>query len=704
MKILITNIVNERENKMTTNFTKFNKRLNDHFNTNILPDKFLFIADIDNDHMWELYLSSFPEGSNNIFRKKREYDCSSCRHFIKQFGGIVTIDNDYNIVSIWDFRTKNETFDPVLKSLREYVKSLKIKSVYLPTERKIGHGCNKEILESGKSIDWDHFNITIDKSLICTFGSKSVNEKTNYLNSMKDALENSLTKITDYSIEVVLDLIGQNTLHRGNERKNDVIHFKELKDKYNKIPNSKKDIFLWKESRIREDLATFRNHAIGKLLQYISEDTPIDVAVRKYDEMVCGENYHRSKPVATTKMVDDAQKILIDKGLIEALKRRFAVPSDISINDVIFSDFSTKKKMIGFDVFNQIKTNIPDSKKSYDKVEEVSIQDFIDHIVPNITSMKVLFDVKHNGNLVSLITSDIPNSGNLFKHDNTFTWAYNGNITDASMKERVKEFGGRIDVPHRYSIQWNEDMKNQDDLDAHCIEPDGNHIWFRNKGQKHPSSGMLDVDIINPGNKVAVENITWDDPTKMKEGEYRLYVNVFSKRGGIGGFRSEFESTGNIHKFDYQLDMRQKEDIVVAKLKFTRGEGFKVIWSLESTPSVREVWGIHTNKFIKVKMFMYSPNYWHMNKTKVGHKHYMFMLEGCKNDTQPNAFFNEQLRTDLLEDRSFRRSFEVLGSHLKIEPTSPDNQLSGLGFSEDRRNDIIVKVDGHFARTLKIKF
>ena len=55
--------------------------------------------------------------------------------------------------------------------------------------------------------------------------------------------------------------------------------------------------------------------------------------------------------------------------------------------------------------------------------------------------------------------------------------------------------------------------------------PNKNHIWFDSKIMTNRSSGMLDVDIINPGTKVAVENITWPNKFNMFKEVYKFYVH-----------------------------------------------------------------------------------------------------------------------------------------------------------------------------------
>jgi hypothetical protein len=290
---------------------------------------------------------------------------------------------------------------------------------------------------------------------------------------------------------------------------------------------------------------------------------------------------------------------------------------------------------------------------------------------------------------MSLIAPVNKGAKGIFKWGNNFSWAYHGDVTD-SIKERVKKAGGKVDGVLRFSIQWNDGDNNQNDFDAHCIEPSGNLISYPKAGRAQLSSGILDVDIITPGRNVAVENITWSDINRMQEGKYKFLVHNYSHRGGKTGFSAEIEYDGKIYSYEYDKELRNNEKVIVAEIEFSKETGIKFIESLPSTQASKEVWGITTNHFHKVSMAMYSPNHWDGGKT--GNKHYFFFLEDCKNNGRPRGFFNEFLNNELTEHR---KVFEVLGSKMKVAES--DNQLSGLGFSSTVRNEIL-------SRTIRITF
>jgi hypothetical protein len=75
------------------------------------------------------------------------------------------------------------------------------------------------------------------------------------------------------------------------------------------------------------------------------------------------------------------------------------------------------------------------------------------------------------------------------------------------------------------------------------------------------------------------------------------------------------------------------------------------------------------------------------------------MLKDCISDEEPNGFFNEFLKEELM---AHKRVFEVLGGKMKVPPSQ--DQLSGLGFSSTLRNSMVCKVTGSIVRTLKVQF
>ncbi len=262
----------------------------------------------------------------------------------------------------------------------------------------------------------------------------------------------------------------------------------------------------------------------------------------------------------------------------------------------------------------------------------------------------------------------------------------------------IEAAGGKVDGDLRFSIQWNEDGTDNCDLDAHCKEADGFEICYSTAKKPYYSNtgGQLDIDIINPYDEVAVENITWSDRKTMKDGKYIFFVNQFSG-SAKKGFRAEIEFDGQIFAFDYNNSMRTKENVMVAEVTLKNGI-FSIKECLPSEQTSREVWGINTNQFIPVSVVMYSPYYWD-EQIGVGNKHYFFMLKDCINSESPHGFYNEFLNNSL---DKHKRVFEALGGKMSAEGTN--DQLSGLGFSSTLRNELIVKVIGVTERVIKIKF
>lgn len=685
-----------------SDFKNFRTLIQKHFNEMVKDGAPLFITNADEDKLYDLYLDSFPVGTNPTFRKRREYDCSCCRRFVKNIGKLVSF-MDGQMVTVWDFDTKSDVYQPVVDALAAYVKTCAVVNPYyvsrnMISDGKFGTEMNYEYDADHKAVrTWDHFAVEIPQRFIVN--SYDVSTKMAEWRDSANVFKRSLEELTMDAVDTVLELIAQNSLYRGKEFEGLVRGFKSDKQVYDRLPDEKKSAYVWMApggasmNRLR-----IRNTAIGTLLVNLSEGMDVDAAVTAFEKVVAPANYKRPKAIFTKKMLEDAQKTVTELGYMNSLARRFATLDDITANNIMFCNRDAAPRVMGAaNPFEAMAKSLGTDPKKFGRAEEIGIEKFVKEVLPTAAGLELFMENRFSKNMVSLIAPQDKSAPSMFKWSNGFSWAYTGNMADSDIRENVKAAGGKVDGVLRFSIQWNDvpGEWDENDEDAHCIEPDKNHIYFGNKW--HPrTDGCLDVDITHPSrDKAAVENITWPDIKKMKEGEYSFYVHCFASCGGKTGFRAEIEFDGNIYSFNYDKPLHGGQNVAVAKVTLKDGK-FSIKELLPSSTSTREIWGVNSNQFVPVSVAMYSPNYWD-EQTGNGNRHYFFMLKDCVNPEKPNGFYNEFLKADLLQHK---RVFEALGSQMAVQ--SVDDQLSGVGFSETQHNSFTVKVQGATERVLKV--
>lgn len=662
---------------------------------------------MDTEELYNLYLDSFPAGTNEIYRERREYDCSCCRHFIRDVGNVVSIKNG-ELHTIWGINpVSDDKYNVVAAALDAYVKQKAVSGVFLKKEKRIGTPENREMLPTGKINKYEHFFVDLPE--ICIFKEcygHTLEGDLSQFRDVRNVFKRSLDEISKESVDTVLELIAQNSLYKGVEWKKQLTEFKNYQKEYGKLTDEQKELWIWEKSiAAGAVIGKIRNHSIGTLLVNISEGMDLDLAVRKYEQIVAPVNYKRPKAIFTKKMLENAKKTITELGYMDSLQRRFATLDDITVNNILFSNKDAAKRITGaMDLFDEMEQDVAIDPKRFSKVEEISAEDFIKNVLPVAKELEVYLENKHIQNMVSLIAPEVADAKTMFKWNNGMSWAYTGNITDSDIKENVKAAGGSVTGIVRFSIQWNDgNGKDNSDLDAHCLEPQGgDHIYFSHKRSRY-TGGELDIDITDPiyqcksNGGVAVENITYPSKERMKPGTYKFYVNQYSFRNSQG-FKAEVEVNGEIHSYEYNSPVRG--NVQVAEVVLDHNGNFKVIDKLPGNCAMisKDVWGIKTLQFTPVSVVCYSPNYWDEQKG-IGHQHLFFMLKDCINPEEPNGYYNEFLKPEL---EQHRRVFEALGSKAHVKDV--DDQLSGVGFSLTKRNDLIIKVKGATERVLKVKF
>lgn len=652
----------------------------------------LFRTSVSADDLWETYLASYPAGSNPIYKERTEHDCNCCKQFVRAVGNVVALVNG-KIESIWDCQVDGEpNYQVVADAMSKKVKASEVNDFFLHFEKTAGTAKTIQQIVDGV-ITWDHFFVSINPKFVSSI--QEIPSKLSNLRSRAEVFQRALEEISSSSIEIVQDLIAQNSIYRGSEQKPTVDVLAAEKALYDDLDRSIKKIWAWTRSNVVfAGVAHVKNSSIGTLLLDIEKGLDLEDAVKKYEVVVAPANYKRSSSPVSKKMVEEAKKKIEELGWAPSMKRRYAVLTDISVNNVIFANRDAKK-VIAQDVFEELSNSIgTKAPKNLDKIVEVSIEDFIKNVVPTASSLEVMMENTQVGNLVSLITAEDPTSASMFNWNNQFSWSYNGDFAD-SIKERVKNAGGNVTGEFCCRLAWDY----EDDLDFYMEEPGGQKIFFGNRRIKSACGGMLDVDangidgiVENP-----VENIFYNKISTMKEGRYELKVHNYNRRSSGTGFSVEIDILGQVYNFDYEQVLSNNKKISIAEFEYTKKGGLKILTSMKSKKTSKQIWGIKTNDWTPVNVVMMSPNFW--DGQGIGNKHYFFMLANCANEGQARGFYNEFLKPEL---HQHRKVMEMIGSRLKTETS--DHQLSGLGFSSTQRNSLLCKVGGSFNRIVKIVF
>lgn len=655
----------------------------------------IFVVDVDGDELYQTYLGAFPEGTNPMFKVRTEHDCSCCKRFIRRIGNIVTVTTSGGIITAWDDAAEQAPghYRVVAQALRDKVRAGRIADLFRVGEREVSFGdavTRSSNKETGRVDTWNHFySGEIPKILRTPTPDKA---RGDYRTTVQ-VFTRGLEELSTAAVETVLDLAKNDAIYRGTQYRPALEEFLKAQKQYQRLEAAARNTFAW--TNAHGPASRFRNTAIGVLVQDLTEGRPLEQAVAAFESMTAPQNYRRSTALVTPGMVTAAMKTIQELDLESALERRFARIEDISVNDVLWVDGAAKGLMKGGigDVLMQ--HAVANTKTTVDetKAEDIRMDDFVQKVLPEATQVEVHFKGAHRGNLVSLTAPVHPEPKQLFAWSNDFAWSYAGNVTD-SIKERVKAAGGRVEgVALRVSLSW----FNHDDLDLHIHEPPGrglsalsSHIFFRNK--KGWTGGELDVDMNAGGVKLcrdAVENIVWPANRKIPDGVYRVVVNNFSQRETSNpGFVIEVEHEGKLTHYSYNKGVRNTEDIEVVSL---RVEGGRVVRYEVGDPGVttsnvsQEMWGLNTEQWVKVNCVTRSPNYWGDNA--VGNKHTFFILDGCKNGEDTRGIYSEYLHPRL---NPHRKVFELIGDKTKCRPT--EGQLSGLGFSSGKQDNVVIKV------------
>lgn len=709
---------------------KFNAKVQAKFDEMSKTGK-LFRVALTGQQIWDLYVASFAPQDNPKFRDPNSStkNCNHCKNFIRRYGNIVSIDADYNIVTMFDVDVDtNDEYRNTVDILKNAIKNSKVTEVFFETFNELNslpyESCSKKntvfqlgveknskrytkeeaekfgVVKPNEIKQFHHLHLMVDKAFVDMSGDSVESIMGNYRDA-KNVFQRAMETISEDTLKLVKDLINQGSLLDGATHLYKIEQILPFKIKYDGLPKSQQDNFCWIASN-KLPYAKFRNELIGTLCAELSEGEELNKACQSWNKRVDPANYMKATAPITKKQIEDAKQVISENGYEESFNRRFATIEDIKVSEILHSNVG-EGKIKAVSVLDKLKPTSTSRHKrnEFDKVEEVSIENFMENILPACSSVEVLLLNSHQGNLASLTTANDKDSKKIFKWSNNYSWTFNGNLAGKSqIKEAVKGRGGKTEGCLNIRLHFPNTVS---DYDLHVVEPDRTHIYYGER-KSYNTGGMLDLDAqgmdghFSPDKRV--ENVIYPSKSRMEDGEYNVFVNNYRSADSNHGFTIEVETeNGDVTTFFHDKPIRQSSNLQVCKIKLERGE-FTVIPLIpisDSNVTSKEIYGLETNQFHKVNLVCLSPNHW--NGESIGNKHYFFMLDGCKSPTSIRSFHNENLLPELA---AHRKVLEVLGASSMIDST--DKQLSGLGFNATVKDELIVRLQGSHKRVVKIKF
>lgn len=693
-------------------FVDFNSKIKERFA--LMCTGRLYYTNADTTKIWDLYINNILD--DDIWRVCPTHVCNNDRRFIEKYGNIVAFVNG-TFMTMFDVDADGSKYETSVKKMVEYISSTEIvkpvmftfdyfnelnyeKSNRNATHYQMGNSMStvKYTAENahgklvGEEYKFYHFNVSIPATFVKTTGGSL---ETHYADLMStfDVFKRGVKDISQETLELMVELFDQGSLSSPEMFKPKVVDFlhtvKYINSEGTTLTGNLYTHFLW-DTFYATKFKKFRSELIGQLaLDIENPEIGLEKAVLDFNKRQDPANYMNMTAPASKRQIQAAEVTLIEKGYENSFSRDFVQLDDIPAIAVNHkNEFNSKPKLKLFD--DVAATN---SKIDLKSIAEVSIEEFIENILPKASSVEA-----YVRNL------DIPNFFTLTKGVEgakpLTAWGNNVSLTtfmglsrQSDIATNVQKAGGKIDGVLRCSLMWNESGKDDSDLDLHLksnLNGSTEHVYFSNKNGRL-NKVSLDVDIQRPQGKVAVENIVFEI---IKDGVYTFHVNQYAARNSVD-FKAEIVFNGETYLYHYEKALRTESNVQLAEITVKNGQfSIKHFLPVKSETVSQNVWNIDTQSFHKVDMISLSPNYWF---DEIGFKQYLFVINGMYPDTPVKGFHMEELNAEL---KPLRRELTLLQNKFKVSPVKDGKAVCGITFT---KGDIVLKVNGTHNRLIKVK-
>lgn len=288
----------------------------------------IFHTDVEEDALWETYLSQFPYN-------RQYHNCSTCRAFVKQFGGLVAIDKAGRTVPL--------LWEPTDAAMGRLVSRAKPIRAFVPQQTLLGTPVTGV---------WRHYSVTVNavgKKATQTAGQREAELLEDFKN-----VQRALSEFPRAVCETAVKLLeAGGAEYRAEKVLGPARWLRDLHIAREGTVREARRNVVWRAVALAPaGFAHPRSSMIGTLLEDLRAGKSYEEVGRAFRAKMNPLAYQRPQAAPRAGNIERAEKIFAELGLAPALRRRMARIEEIPL---LWAPADVPQRVEGGGIFAHLK-------------------------------------------------------------------------------------------------------------------------------------------------------------------------------------------------------------------------------------------------------------------------------------------------------------------------------------------------------------
>lgn len=367
----------------------------------------------DAEGLWELYLDGFPASERQF------HNCSACRHFIRRFGGLVTLGahgaTDPAVFTVPP--SIKTTYGASITAMFRAIARAKVTGVFLCSDSVWGTPVSRT-----DSVKWTHFHVYPDPRMVLKRVTLTANQA---MAEKAEDHKNIMRALEEFNPEILaqaLALLNSEALYRSEKV---IGPARWLADLHAACAKANRSNVVW--NAVATAPAGFchpRSSMIGTLLEDIVSGMDFSQVSRRFADKMRPDQYQRPQAAPSIGTIQQAEKLVEKMGIARSLERRFAWLDEIQ---TIWKPEKTQKPAVGhLEVFGHlVPKSVTVTREMSVPAQSITWEKFARTVLPIAKSIELMVPVA--GNFAAIVTAEHPDAPPILQWDteerrNPFSW------------------------------------------------------------------------------------------------------------------------------------------------------------------------------------------------------------------------------------------------------------------------------------------